>query len=474
MPEGMSFPLGSVLPEIVLLAGSVLILLVALFAPERRQQWAGSIALGVVAAAAVPTALMLRGDQGLTFGGTYAADDAAVWSKLIVLAVTAAVIGLSLEWFRPDPRRGELYSLLLMSALGAVVLAAAADLLELLLGVLLSSATGYVLAAYHRRAPHAVESGIKYYLIGALTNAVMLYGVVLFFGAAGTTTLVDALRPLRDGDPVVLIAAVGLLVVGLAFKLGAVPAHAWVPDVAQGAPAPMAAFLTTTPKVGALVALGRLALILPETAGWRPAVALVAAATMTLGNLACLWQDDVRRLLGWSAVSQAGYGLMAVVALGRSDLAVTSLLFFLVAYAVANLTAFGVVVELRGRTSLEDYKGLARARPLLAASLAVAFLSFIGIPPLGGFAAKLLLFGAAMDAGYAWLVVIAVLNTVASVFYYLRVLAPAYFAPLQGPVPVLGSSAAATTVAAAAAVIASGLAAEPLLSAFKLAHLLPG
>jgi NADH-quinone oxidoreductase subunit N len=237
----------------------------------------------------------------------------------------------------------------------------------------------------------------------------------------------------------------------------------------------MAAFLTTVPKVGALVALGRLALILPEAAGWRPAVALVAAATMTLGNLACLWQDDVRRLLGWSAVSQAGYGLMAVVALGRSDLAVTSLLFFLVAYAVANLAAFGVVVELRGRTSLEGYSGLARARPVLAASLVVAFLSFIGIPPFGGFAAKLLLFGAAMDAGYGWLVVIAVLNTVASVFYYLRVLAPAYFAPPTGPVPVLGSSAAtATAAAAAAAVVVTGLAAEPLLRAFELAHLLPG
>ncbi len=474
MSGGMSFPVGSVLPEIVLLAGAVLVLLVAIFAPERRQQWAGWIALAIVVAAAVPTAVMLRGEQSLIFDGTYAADDAAVWSKLIVLAITAAVIGLSLEWFRPDPRRGELYSLLLMSALGAIVLAAAADLLELLLGVLLSSATGYVLAAYHRRAPHAVESGIKYYLIGALTNAVMLYGVVLFFGAAGSTTFDDAIRPLRDADPVVLIAAVGLLVVGLAFKLGAVPAHAWVPDVAQGAPAPMAAFLTTAPKVGALVALGRLALILPEQAGWRPAVALVAAATMTLGNLVCLWQDDVRRLLGWSAVSQAGYGLMAVVALGRSELAAASLLFFLVAYAVANLAAFGVVVELRGRTSLEDYSGLARARPLLAATLVVAFLSFIGIPPLAGFAAKLLLFAAVIDAGYGWLAVVAVLNTVASVVYYLRVLAPAYNSPLAEPVPVLGPSAATATAIAAAAVVVSGLAAEPLLRAFELARLLPG
>lgn len=474
MSGGMSFPVGSLLPEIVLLAGSVLVLLLALFTPEYRQQWAGWTALAVVATATVASARMLGGEQDLTFTGTYATDDAAVWSKLIVLAITAAVIGLSLEWFRPDPRRGELYTMLLMSALGAVVLAAAADLLELLLGVLLSSATGYVLAAYHRRAAHSVEAGIKYYLIGALTNAAMLYGVVLFFGATSTTTFEAAIGPLGDADPIVLISAVGLVVVGLAFKLGAVPAHTWVPDVAQGAPAPMAGFLTTAPKVGALVALARMVLILPEAAGWRPAVALVAAATMTLGNLACLWQDDLRRLLGWSAVSQAGYGLMGVVALGRSDLAVGSVLFFLVAYTVANLAAFGVVVELRGRTALEDYRGLARARPILAGSLAISFLSFVGIPPFAGFAAKLLLFGAALDAGYGWLAVLAALNTVASVFYYLRVLGPAYHAPLAGPVPVLGTGALAVTVAAATGVLVSGLAAEPLLRAFQIARFLPG
>lgn len=474
MSEGMSFPVGSVLPEIVLLAGAVLVLLIAIFAPERRQQWTGGVALVVVVAAAAASAPMLRGGQDLTFDGTYAVDDAAVWAKLIVLVITAAVIGLSIEWFRPDPRRGELYTLLLMSALGAVVLAAAADLLELLLGVLLSSATGYVLAAYHRRAAHSVESGVKYYLIGALTNAAMLYGVVLLFGVASTTTFGDAIAPLRDADPIVLIAAVGLLVIGLAFKLGAFPAHAWVPDISQGAPAPMSAFLTTAPKVGALVALGRLALILPEAAGWRPAVAMVAAATMTLGNLACLWQDDLRRLLGWSAVSQSGYGLMAVVALGRSDLAVVALLYFLAAYAVANLAAFGVVVGLRGRTTLDDYRGLAKARPVFAASLAVAFLSFIGIPPFAGFAAKLLLFGAAIEAGYGWLAVVAVLNTVVSVFYYLRVLGPAYHDSLAGPVPVLGTGASIATVVAAAAVIISGVAAEPLLRAFEVARLLPG
>lgn len=203
-------------------------------------------------------------------------------------------------------------------------------------------------------------------------------------------------------------------------------------------------------------------------------LAVLVAATMTLGNLAALWQDDVRRLLGWSAVSQTGYGLMALVALERSDLAVPSLLFFLLAYVLGNTAAFGVVTELRGRSELAAYTGLARSRPWLAGALAIAFLSFIGIPPLAGFFAKLVLFGAAIEAGYTWLAVLAVVNTVISIAYYGRVLAPAYFGDRAIPVPVLGRWAAVATLASAAAVIVTGIAAEPFLRAFAEAALLPG
>ncbi|MDP9020592.1 MAG: NADH-quinone oxidoreductase subunit N, partial [Actinomycetota bacterium] len=345
----------------------------------------------------------------------------------------------------------------------------------LLLGVLLSSATGYVLAAFHRSDARSGEAGIKYYLLGALTNGAMVYGAVLLFGLGATTTLPGLREALPGADPVALVAATGLVVLGLAFKLGAVPAHAWVADVADGAPAPSAAFLTVAPKVGALVALARLAATLPEDAvGWRPLVAVLAAATMTLGNLAALGQDDVRRLLGWSAVSQSGYGLMAVVALGRSELAVPALVFFIAAYAAANLAAFGVVVELRGRRDRASYAGLATARPVLAALLVLGLLSLVGIPPLAGFAAKVALFGAAVDAGYTWLAVLAVANTVVSLAYYLRVIAPAYFEPLPAPVPVLGRYAHAGTLAAAGAVVGLGLAAEPLLGGAGVARLLPG
>ncbi|MDQ3305893.1 MAG: NADH-quinone oxidoreductase subunit N [Actinomycetota bacterium] len=471
----MEMPIGSVAPEIILILGAVVTLVFALFAPRRIQAGAAVLALVTLAAAAVASAAMLRGVQELTFFDTYAADHVAVWAKLILLAVAAVTVALSVEWFAGDARHGEYYSLLLLSTLGAVVLAGAADLMAVILGVLLSSATGYVLAAYHRGDARSGESAMKYYLLGALTNAGLVYGAVLLFGLGATTTLLGLADALPGADPVALVAGTGLVVLGLAFKLGAVPTHAWVPDVADGAPAPVAAFLTVAPKLGALVALGRLALTLPEAdVGWRPLVAVLAAATMTLGNLAALSQDDVRRLLGWSAVSQSGYGLMAVAALGRSDLAVPALVFFLAAYAVANLAAFGVIVELRGRTERSAYAGLARARPVLALVLVLSLLSLVGVPPLAGFGAKLLLFGATLDAGYTWLAVVAVINSVISLAYYLRVLAPSYFEPLVAPVPVLGRWAGLATIACGMGVVALGIGAEPLLDALSVARLLPG
>lgn len=226
-------------------------------------------------------------------------------------------------------------------------------------------------------------------------------------------------------------------------------------------------------KVGAFLFLARLMLALLEELGWQPLIAVAAAATMTIGNLASLWQDDVRRILGWSAVSQTGYGLMAIVGLGASSLALPALLYFLVAYVAGNIAAFGVIVELRGRTALTDYDGAGRAQPGMLGALAISFLSFIGVPPLAGFVAKLLLFAVAIEVGYLWLAVIAAINTVVSIVYYVRVLAPAYFRTPAGPVATLARSAALATYAATAALIAVGLLAEPFIAAFNGRALLP-
>ncbi len=475
MNEGaaMASMVGDVLPEITIIAGGVLVLLCALVVRRERQHLAAWIALATTLAAAGLTLAMVGGPATLTFFGTYARDDVAASARLIVLAATAVTIVFSVPWFARDPRHGEFYTLLLYSALGAVLLAGATDLKEFVVAMLLSSATGFVLAAYHRRSSPSAEAAIKYYLIGALANSAMLMGIALLFGLAGGTTLGDLSAGLPAEGGLATIAGVALVLVGIMFKLGAVPVHPWVPDVAQGAPAPVAAFITAVPKVGAFIFLARFMLALPPgSVGWELLVAVIATATMTLGNLACLWQDDLRRLLGWSAVSQTGYGLMAIVALGRSDLAVPALLFFLAAYVPGNLAAFGAVIALRGRTTIADYTGAGRAQPWLTGSLALSFLSFIGVPPLSGFVAKLLLFLVAIQAGYGWLAVVAAVNTVVSIFYYVRVLAPAYFGVPAGPMPTLGRASAWATVLSAAVLVATGIVAEPLMAAFASAVLL--
>lgn len=471
----MTGSVGDIAGELAVVVGAAVVLVVALFV-DRRRQWVGApIALVTCATAATLIAVRVATTpQKITWEGAWSLDGAAGWAELVILGATAVTVLLSPEWLATDARHGEWYALLLLSAAGAMAIASASDSLELLLGVLLSSVTGYVLAAYHRRSALSVEAGAKYFLVGALTNTLLLVGVTLLFGAAGTTLYEGSTAALAGASTTTLTAAAVLVTVGLAFKLGAVPAHSWVPDVAQGAPAPAAAFLTVVPKVGAVVGLARIVSLLPDTTvGWRPLVAGVAALTMTVGNLSALWQDDVRRLLGWSSVSEAGYALMAVPVLGRSEHAIPALLFFVTAYAVAQLAAFGVVTELRGRTALDDYRGLASRRPWLAFALVLALLSFVGIPPSAGFAGKLLLFTATIEGGYAWLAAVAVANTVVSLFYYLRVIAPVALDTSLRPVAVLGRWAGVATAVAAALVVGLGVGAQPLLDAATKARLLP-
>ncbi len=476
MQQGMN--LGHLTPEIILVVGAVLVVLTAAFTRRDRQWVTTPLALLTVLASAGASVVLAATAAGqITFEDAWAMDAATHGVELLVLAVTAVTLLLSGEWFRTDARRGEYPAVLLFCAAGAITLAGAADTMELVVGMLLVSVTGYTLAAYHRGSPAALEAGMKYFLIGAVTNSILLVGVVILFGITGTTSFSGTAQQLVGGaDQVALTAAVVCLVVGLAFEIGAAPAHAWLPDVAQAAPAPSAAFLTVAPKIGAVVALARVLQLVPDhLVGWRPMVAVAAAVTMTLGNVLALWQDDLRRLLGWSSVSQAGYALVAVVVVDRADTAVTALVVFLAGYAAATVAAFAVVSELRGRTRLDGYRGLGTTRPWLAAALVVALLSLVGIPPLGGFVGKLTLFTAAIDGGYAWLAALAVANTVVSLFYYLRVIAPMYFDSGEDvvPVPVLGRTAAVGVGIATTAIVAVGVVAEPLLAALDHARLLP-
>lgn len=468
-------PIGDVAPEISIIVAAVLALLFAAFAPRRMQAGSALIALAGIAIA-VALLLAQLGETRFTFSGTWALDGASLWARLMILISTAFCILLSPGWFRTDPRHGEYYTILLLGALGAMAMAGAGDLLQLVIAVLLSSVTGYTLAAWHRDWALSVEAGMKYFLMGALANALLITGVTLILGLLSSSEYANIATALKLGNGLSPLLFVGfaLTITGVAFKLGAVPAHAWLPDVAEGAPVPSAAFLTVVPKIGAAIALARLVqLVPPEFLGLRPLIAVLAVATMTLGNLAALWQDDLRRLIGWSSVAQAGYLLMAITVLGLSPDALTALLVFVASYAIGNLTAFAVVAHLRGRTALNDYDGLAKRRPVAAAALVIAFLSLVGIPPTVGFLGKLTLFIATIDGGYTWLAVVAAANTVASLFYYARVMGRVYFGVPPENVAVMGRLSCSAMWIAAITVIVSSVLVETAIVAFGLSQLLP-
>jgi len=445
-------PIADLAPEIAVLLTAVAILLVAMVLPQRLHGWCAVVAIAGLAVAAVFAAAQFDAMR-LTFSGTFALDRATAWGRLLIVGFTAFAAALGPSWLATDRRHGEFYAVLLFSALGAMAMAGASDLMQLVMGVLLASVSGYILAAYHRDWPISLEAGMKYFLIGALSNALLVIGVVFLVGTAVGTDY----RILSTGIPSQPLAGAGvaLVLLGLFFKLGAVPAHTWMPDVAEGAPVPSAAFLTVVPKVGAVIALLRFVSVVPEEVfPVRTLVAITAAVTMTVGNLTALWQTDVRRLLGWSSVSQSGYALMAVAVAGQAGDAEAALIAFVAVYGVATMTAFAVVAHLRGRTEIAHYAGLLRVQPFATAVLALALLSLVGIPPLAGFLGKFALFTATIGGGLAWLAIIAVANTVISLFYYLRVIAPAVLARPEGDVATFGKGSLAVVAFSVLALLA--------------------
>ncbi|WP_312873087.1 NADH-quinone oxidoreductase subunit N [Kibdelosporangium persicum] len=414
----------ALLPEIFLAVAAVLGLLLGSYLPRHRQ-WLVAL-LAAVACAGGIAATMLAGPTRTVFGGSYIIDVATNAGRLIVLISLVVALFLSIDEFRGHPRESEYYVLTLLGALGTVILTGANDLMLLMAGYLLASIPLYAVAGFAKDDP-GTESALKYYLLGALLGVIMLGGVTVLFGAGGATAYPDLRSALSSASPAVVAIGLVAVLAGLLFKSGAVPVHFWVPDVTEGSRPPAAAFLTTIPKIGALIAIYRLVSQgLPETGiDWPLVIAVIAAASMTVGNLAAFFQDNVRRLLAYSTISQVGYLLMAVAVATRSDLALPGLVFYLGAYALTNLGAFAVVCALPSAGNVTDYQGLIKTRPWLAASLVICLLGLVGTPPTAVFVGKLTVFTAALDGGFTWLVVLAAVNTVTSLFYYLRWIVPA-------------------------------------------------
>ncbi|SDN26260.1 NADH-quinone oxidoreductase subunit N [Lentzea albidocapillata subsp. violacea] len=451
----------ALLPEIFLALVAVLGLLLGSYLPRHRQ-WLVRVLSAVACVAGIAvTVTMWSGMDQAVFGESYVIDVATNATRVIVLLATLIVTALAGEvtgW----AREAEFHVLVLLAALGTVVLAGAADLMLLAAGYLLASIPLYALAGFAKDKA-GTEAALKFYLLGALLGVVTLIGVTLLFGVGGATGYTE-LR-LDEAPPAAVAVGTVAVLAGLLFKIGAVPAHFWVPDVTEGARPVVAAFVTTVPKIGAVVATYRLVAVPLRDAGvdWSLLIAVIAAATMTLGNLAAFFQDNVRRLLAYSTISQVGYLLMAVAVAGRADLALPSVLLYLAAYSITNLGAFAVVCALPSAVTLEDYRGLVRERPWLVVSLVVCLLGLVGTPPTAVFAGKLTVFTAALDGGLLWLVVLGAVNTVASLFYYLRWVVPA----------VRGEAADASDIRTSAARMAYLLAAASLAGGVLSGVVLP-
>jgi NADH-quinone oxidoreductase subunit N len=432
----------AILPEIglVLLAAIVLVLdLVWRGRSKRNLGWV--TAGGLLLSAILAIALFSRpgNEPQLIFGGMLRLDGTAFVFRLIFM-FGAALTALFMMDYEPEGQQGEFYTLMLVSTLGMNLMASSADLIMLYLAIETTSLPLYVLAGFLTRDPRSSEAGIKYFLFGAMTSAVMLYGFSLLYGFSGTTNLYAMSAQFEQIPVVALSLALVLVMVGFSFKVSAVPFHFWAPDVYQGAPTPVAGFLSTASKAAGFAVVMRLLIAaFPQIeANWTLMVAVLAAASMIVGNVLAIVQKNIKRLLAYSSVAQAGY-ILAGVAAG-SQLGYAGATFYLLSYLVTNLAAFGIVA-LIGRTICSDevdaYSGLSRRNPGLALALLAALLSLGGIPPFSGFVGKLLVFGAAVEANMVWLALIGVITSVVGLYYYLNVLRLVYAGPAVEPMRAL-------------------------------------
>ena len=422
----------AIIPEIGLavLIALVLVLDVALRSHARRWlSW--FVALGVLVIGILAAVFALPGKESVSlFGGMLRLDGLGFVFRLVFLT-GAGITALLTTDHEELGGRGEFYALLLTSTLGMCLMASAGDLIMLYLAIETTSIPLYVLAGFLVRDTKSVESGLKYLLFGAMTSAVMLYGFSLLFGFSGATDIyqIATLITTQHIPLGAVLAAVMLVLVGFSFKISAVPFHFWAPDVYEGAPTPVAGFLSTASKAAGFAVVMRVLFIaFPDWAQyWTILVAILATASMIIGNFLALAQKNIKRLLAYSSIAQAGYILIGVTA--HSELGATGVTYYLVSYLLTNLAAFGIVAVVGWAIKSDEissYAGLSRRSPALALALLAALLSLGGVPPFSGFIGKVLVFASAMQTGWLWLAIVGIINSVIGLYYYLNVLKVVY------------------------------------------------
>ena len=431
----------ALLPEIALLCLALLVFGLDLFSGGDKRRWLGWLAAVGLAVIFVLNLFWSWTGGELVFSGMLKPDLLALLFQetFIVAAILTVLISVDYE---PLKWHGEYYGLVILATLGMSLMATAADLIMLYVALELTSITLYILAGYLRDIPKSSEAGLKYFLFGAFSSALMLYGMSLVYGLTGETGLKEVAVALATSNlqlPVILGAL--LLLAGFGFKIAAVPFHMWTPDVYEGAPTPVTAFVSVASKAAGFAVLMRVFIgafdfIRPE---WVAVVGALSVVTMTLGNVVAIPQTNIKRMLAYSSIAQAGYILIGVVCV--SAFGVASTIFYLIMYTLTNICAFAVVVlisNVTGSGEIADFAGLSRRSPALALVMLLALLSLGGIPPVAGFFGKLYIFAAAMEQGLVWLVVIGVLNAIISLYYYLIVARVMYLEepPSEEPVPV--------------------------------------
>lgn len=432
-----------ILPEILLLILGVLVLCLDLVLPREKQRNLGWVTAAGAGLIILTSFFALPGEiPTVAWGGMISYDWMSYVFKMLFIFGAGITALFAMDYRRDDSSsalgaRGEFYVLMLAATIGMCFMASAADLVMLYLAIEMVSIPMYILAGFFVRDDRSTEAGFKYLLFGAMTSAIMLYGFSLLYGFSGTTNLQMLIVGFMQSDVqlIPLFGSLLLILVGFSFKISVVPFHFWAPDVYDGSPTPVAGFLSTASKAAGFAVLLRVLLIVfPFLAGqWGAILAALSVATMTLGNLIALTQRNIKRMLAYSSIAHAGYILIGVVSV--SALGLVSVVYYLIAYLVTNLAAFGVVAifgRVAGSDDMSAYYGLSRRSPGVALAMLVAFLSLAGMPPFGGFFAKVLVFAAAISQGLIWLAVVGVLNSIIGLYYYLTVLKYVYLYRQEG------------------------------------------
>ncbi|MBM3504377.1 MAG: NADH-quinone oxidoreductase subunit NuoN [Alphaproteobacteria bacterium] len=422
------------LPELWVAAASLVLLLIGTFRGDRGTGLVSWLSIAVLIIAAV---LVVSGpqDKTVTFGGMFIVDAFGVFAKVLALLGSSLAIIMSLGYLRNEGMaRFEFPILIVLATLGMMMMISANDMMSLYLGLELQSLALYVVAAFKRDSVRATEAGLKYFVLGALSSGMLLYGISLIYGFTGSTNFVQLAETLRSTDvahSVGLIVGLVFLVSGLAFKVSAVPFHMWTPDVYEGAATPVTAFLAAAPKIAAMALFLRtlVAPFMEAFAQWQQIIVVIAIASMALGAFAALRQDNLKRLMAYSSIGHMGYALMGLAA-GTSQ-GLQGVLVYLALYLVMNVGTFAAILTMRVRGTMvegvNDLAGLGKSNPMMAFALAILMFSLAGIPPMAGFFGKFYVFLAAVDAKLYVMAVAGVLSSVVAAYYYLRIIKVMYF-----------------------------------------------